>query len=128
MRATISFDIDVDKVEETMKALIGQQSSSLRIAATILDNAHRSTLLEEVSEAIDVLGNATSQLQQYQQMLSSFKRARFETILPQPAKQTNMAEAVLQTKQAAANLTQFNSFLEKINTEVSDEGAKPEEG
>ena len=55
MRATISFDIELDKVEETMSALVSQQSSTLRVAANILDNAGNTTLLEEVTGPIDLL-------------------------------------------------------------------------
>ena len=46
MRATISFDIELDKVEETMSALVSQQSSTLRVTANILDNAGNTTLLD----------------------------------------------------------------------------------
>jgi len=68
MRATISFDIELDKVEETMNALVSKQSTTLRVAANILDHASNTTLLEEVTEAIGLLQGAISQLQQYQQI------------------------------------------------------------
>ena len=87
MRATISFEIDVDKVEETMAALVEQQSDTLRLVTNILDNVGKSTLLEEVTEALDLLEEASSQLQQYRQMLVGFEKAKFDTLLPQSAEQ-----------------------------------------
>ena len=128
MRATISFELELDKVESTMATLVSQEAGTLRVVANILDNVGEGPLLPEVSEAIDLLQQVTNQLQQYQQMLAGFEKAKFETILPQPAIQTNMTEAILQTKQAAANLSQFDSFLEKINTEASNEDPEPQEG
>ena len=96
MRATISFDIDLDKVEETMRSLVAQESHTLRVAANILSNADRTTLLEEVNEALDLVREATSQLQQYRDMLVNFERAKFESILPQAATQpvANIGDAV----------------------------------
>ena len=149
MRATISFDIELDKVEETMSALVGQQSSTLRVAANILDNAGDTTLLEEVTEAIDLLQEATSQLQQYQQMLTSFEKAKFETMLPQQAPATvpvqsgapndsqrmSAGEVVrnfeeLQNTLGAIN--EFGSFVDRINNQAQEEeetdGLQTQEG
>jgi|TARA_R110000796_G_scaffold51304_6_gene120931 hypothetical protein len=120
MRATISFEIDLENVEDTMSVIIGQQSSALRIAATILDNAGKTTLLEEVSEALDLLGTAATQLQQYQQMLISFEKAKFDTMLPQPANGT--------IGDATQSVKKFDEFLEKINSQESPDVSGLEEG
>ena len=134
MRATISFEIDVDKVEETMAALVEQQSDTLRLVTNILDNVAKSTLLEEVTEALDLLEQASSQLQQYRQMLVNFERAKFETVLPQsaasaaiPAGQPISSMAELQnTMEQMQNL---QGFLDKINSqEAEDEDREPQEG
>lgn len=141
MRATISFDIELDKVEETMSALVGQQSSTLRVAANILDNAGNTTLLEEVTEAIDLLQEATSQLQQYQQMLTSFEKARLETMLPQQAPATVPVQTQAVTE-AAKNMeglqatlqamNEFGSFVDRINNQTQEEeeqsGLQAQEG
>ena len=141
MRATISFDIELDKVEETMSALVGQQSSTLRVAANILDNAGDTTLLEEVTEAIDLLQEATSQLQQYQQMLTSFERAKFETMLPQqtPAPVPVQAQAVTEAaknieglQETLKAMNEFGSFVDRINNQAQEEeeqsGLQTQEG
>jgi len=149
MRATISFDIELDKVEETMSALVGQQSSTLRVAANILDNAGDTTLLEEVTEAIDLLQEATSQLQQYQQMLTSFEKAKFETMLPQQAPATVPVQAgapsdnqrmsagevvrnIKELQDALGAMNEFGSFVDRINNQTQEEeeqsGLQAQEG
>jgi len=141
MRATISFDIELDKVEETMSALVSQQSSALRVAANILDNAGSATLLEEVTEAIDLLQEATSQLQQYQQMLTSFEKAKFETMLPQqaPASTPVQTQAVTEAaknieglQETLKAMSDFGSFVDRINNQAQEEeeadGLQTQEG
>ena len=141
MRATISFDIERDKVEETMSALVSQQSSTLRVAANILDNAGNTTLLEEVTEAIDLLQEAASQLQQYQQMLTSFERAKFETMLPQqaPAPTPVQTQAVTEAaknieglQETLKAMSDFGSFVDRINNQAQEEeetdGLQTQEG
>jgi len=141
MRATISFDIELDKVEETMSALVSQQSSTLRLAANILDNAGNTTLLEEVTEAIDLLQEATSQLQQYQQMLTSFEKAKFETMLPQqtPVSVPVQAQAVTEAaknieglQETLKAMNEFGSFVDRINNQAQEEeeqsGLQTQEG
>ena len=119
MRATISFDIDVGRVEETMSALVEQQAGSVRLAATILENTGKTTLLEEVTSAIELLRDTTSQLQQYQKMLASFEKSRFETMLPQPSQSGPPL-----TSQVVAQAA-FDEFIGAIDEEESND---PEEG
>ena len=130
MRATISFDIELDKVEETMSALVSKQSTTLRIAANILDHASNTTLLEEVTEAIDLLQEATSQLQQYQEMLASFEKAKFETMLPQqasapvPVQAQDVTDAVKNIKgfqETLRAMNEFGSFVGRINSQTQEE-------
>ena len=146
MRATISFDIDLDKVEETMGSLVTQESHTLRVAANILSNADRTTLLEEVSEALDLVQQATSQLQQYQQMLVSFERSRFETLIPQDASLTLPAEPsentenspplgelvrnMREVQSAVKSMGDFDKFIEKISDreDIDPDESKAEEG
>mgnify|MGYP003143588783 CR=1 FL=1 len=127
MRATISFDVGLEKVEDTMCVLVTQESSSLRAAATILERADSGTLLEEVSEALDLLQEATVQLQQYKDMMISFQRARFETVLPQEADPSPLTSSVEVARHLANNLEKFDNFLGQINPEGAND-VKPEEG
>lgn len=141
MRATISFDIELDKVEETMSALVSKQSTTLRVAANILDHASNTALLEEVTEAIDLLQGATSQLQQYQQMLTSFEKAKFETMLPQqaPASTPVQTQAVTEAaknieglQETLKAMSDFGSFVDRINNQAQEEeeadGLQTQEG
>ena len=130
MPATISFDIELDKVEETMNALVSKQSTTLRIAANILDHASNTTLLEEVTEAIDLLQEATSQLQQYQEMLASFEKAKFETMLPQQASApvpvqaqdvTDAAKNIKGFQETLRAMNEFGSFVGRINSQTQEE-------
>ena len=125
MRATISFETDLDKVEETMRSLVSQESHTLRVAANILSNADRTTLLEEVSEALDLVGQATSQLQQYRDMLVNFEKAKYETMLPQPAP----VENIVSMQDKLETIQKFGDFVERMNsseeTETPDETVEP---
>ena len=85
MRATINFDIDLDKVEETMAALVSQEAATLHISANILDNLGHGSLLSEITEALDLLQETSSQLEQYKSMLISFEQAKYQTLAPQSA-------------------------------------------
>ena len=126
MRATINFDIDIEKVEDTMATLVAQEAGTIRVAANILENLGHGSLLEEVNETIDLLHEAITQLQQYQRMLLSFERAKFETVAPQPAGQPvhNLGEL----RNVVDNMKRFDGFLEQVNSvndpELDDESAK----
>ena len=129
MRATISFEIDVDKVEETMAALVEQQSDTLRLVTNILDNVGKSTLLEEVTEALDLLEEASSQLQQYRQMLVGFEKAKFQTLLPQSAEQAiPVIDNIEKLNEAKKNMQGLESFLSKIAEEGGVDDPQAEEG
>jgi len=128
MRATISFDINLDQVEDTMGALVNQQSNALRVAANILDNAGRATLLEEVTEAIDLVESSAIQLQQYRDMLVSFEQAKFETMLPQQAGQP--VHNLGQLRETVESMKGLDGFLAGIGDQEEDDSDDqvPEEG
>ncbi len=128
MRATISFELELEKVEPTMATLVSQEAGTLLIAANILENLGHGPLLQEVNETIDLLRGATSQLLQYQQMLVGFEKARFDTILPQPAAQPVAVNNMEEVREVAQKMQSFDSFLGRINGETPDEESAPEEG
>jgi|10_taG_2_1085330.scaffolds.fasta_scaffold15041_1 hypothetical protein len=131
MRATINFEIDIDKVEETMQALVVQEAANLRHAVTILEQVEHNTLLEEVSEAIDLVQSATFQLQQYRSMVTSFERAKFDTVLPQSAQSplVNVAsdsrppvvDSPPSLQSAMESIEAFQGFVDKISTQPQEE-------
>ena len=116
MRANINFEVSLDKVEDTMRALVSQEANTLNIAANILDTIGSQTLLEEVTETLDLLQETSVQLQQYRDMLVSFEQAKFETILPRPA-----ADPIQSVKR-------FDNFLDKINSQEVSDDPEPQEG
>jgi len=112
MRATISFDIDVNEVEGAMGHLVSREADNLRAAADILEDyiAPRDHLLDEVTEALRLISAATSQLEQYRNMLVNFEKAKFETIVPQSATQS-MGDVAT----TLANIDKFGSFIDRLN-------------
>ncbi len=132
MRATINFDIDLDKVEETMAALVSQEAATLHITANILDNLGHGPLLTEITEALDLLQETTAQLEQYKSMMISFEQAKYQTSAPQPAATTTpdtvpeaedsgplvgLGDLVRRLRSAdieAKSLTKFDDFIGRM--------------
>jgi len=120
MRATISFETDVEQVEATMAVLACSEEHNLRAAADILSNHNvlEFSTLDSITEALRLLEESTTQLQQYRNMLLTFERAKYETVLPQSATQS-----VANIGQAVNNLNKFGDFIDRLNSQDSeDEG------
>lgn len=126
MRATISFEADVSRVNDVMRSLVLEESNALQDALIALEKATADRIVEGISEALEHIQGVATQLEQYQQMMVSFEKARFETILPQPAGTPLTVSSSTQSKQDALNENRFNSFLDRINMENDD--ANTEEG
>ena len=86
MRATIRFDVDIDRVQETMAALVLQEVVPLHNAVELMEGVKPQELHEGVTKALDIIHGVVAQLEQYRDMVASFDRARFETMLPQPSR------------------------------------------
>ena len=128
MRATINFEVDADKVEETMATLVSQEAATLRIAANILDNLGGGPLLQEVNETIYLLQEAAIQLKQYRDMLAGFERARFETMLPQKVGVSeNVFNNIEELRGSLNNVADFSNFLQGTQEEEELED-EPQEG
>ena len=127
MRATISFETDVDQVEGTMAVVACSEEHNLRAAADILSNytVLDGSLLDSISEVLRLLDKSAVQLRQYQQMLVSFEKARFETMLPQEAPAVNSLRDV---QEAVQVMNKFDGFLDRINTEAEESSEENEEG
>ena len=124
MRATISFEIDLDQVEGTMGMLVAQEAHNLRAAADLLEDyvAPKDNVLEEVTVALGLLEQTTTQLQQYQQMLISFEKAKFETILP------TAAAPVAAERPPVVERAGFSDFMDRMATEEDTDASAAEEG
>tara|TARA_R110000824_G_scaffold162153_1_gene337742 strand:+ start:91 stop:483 length:393 start_codon:yes stop_codon:yes gene_type:complete len=119
MRATISFDIGLDRVSQTMVSLVAEEANVIHLALERVETTSAHTLAEDVDMALEHLAEATNQLQQYRQMLTSFERAKFETIVPQPARPT--VNSVSDIRQAVESMQKFDSFLSQASTEKEAE-------
>ena len=121
MRATISFETDVEQVEGTMAVLACSEEHNLRAAADILSNytVLDGSVLDTITEVMRLLDISTKQLKQYQQMMMNFERAKFETMLPKAA------PASLELGDGK-QLQKFDSFLAPLQeegpTDESEEG------
>jgi len=116
MRATISFDIGLDRVSQTMVSLVVEEANVIHQALERIETTSAHTLTEDIDAALEHLAEATNQLQQYRQMLTSFERAKFETIVPQPVHPT--INSVSDIRQAVESMQKFDSFLSQASTET----------
>ena len=125
MRATISFDIDVDQVEGAMGHLVSREAHNFRAAADILEDyvAPRDHLLDEVTEALRLISEATSQLEQYRSMLLNFERAKYETPAPTPS---IPVENLGEVRESLNKMKRFDEFVDRIPSEEAPDD--PEEG
>ena len=145
MRATISFETDVDQVEGTMAVLACSEEHNLRAAADFLSNftVLNGSTLDVITEVLRLLDMSTDQLRQYQNMLVSFERARFETMLPQDAPLHPATEAtpepdtsasvgdlvrnMREVQSAVEAMGSFNNFLDRIKGLEEEEPTADEE-
>ena len=149
MRATIRFEVNVDKVQQTMATLVREEVASLHTIIDLMHSTKPNELLGDITSALEHLHGVASQLVQYRAMVVSFEKTRLEPILPQPVediaplishamgdlKQTTEEVAGLvanveELKSATASADQFGSFLDKLNEFASgdQDEPKPKEG
>ncbi len=117
MRATISFEIELERVNETMLALIKTETDSIRGAAHTIETTQPHQLEQKLVEAVEQLQRNVHQLEQYQSMLVSFARAKFETMVPQSADGTldGVISDVKSMKENIKKLKDFDKFVDKVN-------------
>jgi len=150
MRATISFDIGLDRVSQTMVSLVVEEANVIHQALERIEATGTHTLAEDIDAALENLTEATNQLQQYRQMLTSFERAKFGTMLPQDTPVTvevndtaptpatpalpsagEVVRNITELQSALGSMDDFGSFLDKLNRSREQEGTdelQPKEG
>ena len=126
MRATINFEVDVERVQETMGAVVREELQPLHQAMDLLEISKPQDLHDGITQALEILGAVANQLEQYRDMLASFERARFETLLPQTA-DGQLVESIAAAQNTVEKMQQFDSFLSQI-TPPEGEADDPEEG
>ena len=136
MRATISFEADVSRVNDIMRSLVLEESNALQEALMSLEKATSDRIVDGISDALTHIHGVANQLEQYRDMMVEFERSRFETILPQPVAQpaTNVVQDkgqfvrnMNELRDALDNIKQFDNFVDLIN-ESSDSNDETEEG
>jgi hypothetical protein len=136
MRATINFEVDVDRVQETMGAVVREELQPLHQAMDLLEVSKPQDLREGISKALEILGAVATQLEQYRDMMVSFERARFETVLPQPAETANLNvesgdifNNLDDLRKSLNSMKDFKSFLSTAEIPPrEEEDDNPEEG
>ena len=128
MRATISFEADVSRVNDIMRSLVLEESNALQDALIALEKATSDRIVEGILEALEHIQGVARQLEQYQQMMVSFEKARFETILPQPSSSTiPVVDSLEKLNEVKESMQGLDSFLSRIS-ESEGEPDEPKEG
>ena len=128
MRATINFEVDVDRVQATMAAVAREELQPLHHAMDLLEVSKPQDLHDGISKALEILGAVATQLEQYRDMLTSFERARFETILPQSAEEALLpvegGQAFNNLSELRANLNNMQEFTKFVQQEEETDDAE----
>ena len=126
MRATISFETDVDQVEGTMAVLACSEEHTLRAAADLLSNftVLDGSVLDAITEALRLLDSSADQLRQYQQMMVSFEKAKFETLLPQAAPASLRVAVGAKPHAGETEEKHFDDFIGRIREDTPSEDAE----
>ena len=80
--------------------------------------------LDVITEVLRLLDMSSEQLRQYRDMLVNFERAKFETMLPQPADQA-LVKDFRQVNEIKESMQKLDSFLGKVS---EADHVDPEEG
>ena len=127
MRATISFEADVSRVNDIMRSLVLEESNALQDALMSLEKATPDRIAEGIADALGHIYGVANQLEQYRSMMISFERARLESSFPQgqptdeeAAQSPPPVESMAQLRSVLENMSNFDSFIDKINTQEED--------
>lgn len=125
MRATVSFDVEVDRVTETMHSLAIQESSQLMEAASLLERVGMKNLQRDIEDVLNQLESSAYQLRQYRDMLLSFKNVREGNVESAGEAQRQESPSPIDMGELAANMANFEGFLDRIKPQ--DEGEEAED-
>ena len=129
MRATISFDVDMEQVEGTMAVVACSEEHNLRAAADILSNytVLDGSLLSALTEVLRLLEMSADQLRQYKSMVVNFEKARLEHSNPAPPQvdqeargpEPSAVNSFADVRRVMEDMEGFDSFLSQLPTEDS---------
>jgi len=128
MRATINFEVDVDKVNGIMRHLVSVQAQELIDTLQGLKSDPDNNLLINLTETLETISGQARQLYQYREMISGFEASRIAPYLPSEESEEEASvtrEVRDQTSQlvnssqelqgVVKSVDQFGSFLDKLN-------------
>ena len=130
MRATINFDVDAERVPQTMRSLILEEAYLLNAAIAHLEEVSIETLGGDLNKVLTILEGSLHQLHQYKNMLVGFERARLEVpdnagAGPEEAPVAASDEAALAEHLASIQgqlkeMTQIDEFLTQMRADVAE--------
>ena len=120
MRATISFEAEVERVNEVMLALAKEETDRIRGSAHTLTTGQPHEVHQCLTRALEGLYASITQLEQYRDMVASFQSARFSALLPQPADPGNALQALAEARDTVQQMKQFDTFVDRVNTPVEE--------
>ena len=115
MRATISFEADVSRVNDIMRSLVLEESNALQDALMSLEKATADSIIEGISDALGHIYGVANQLEQYRDMMVSFRRAKFDAMTEGKAPSSPPVNSLRDVQAAVAAMNQFDGFVDKIN-------------
>ena len=119
MRATISFDVELDRVKETMQSLVQQEGEQLYEAIELLSEVRVKNLERDIEEVLVKMEATLYQLRQYRDMVVSFKNIQQSPVATSeegPAQTPPMDMSRL-----AEQMANFDGFLERINSQNEED-------
>lgn len=118
MRATVSFEVEVERVPETMRCLVLEESHILNGAIETLESVTAESLGPDLASVLGHLRQTTHQLEQYQAMLLGFERARLESLTPPAAPeepvQPDAIKSLSEARTAVHKMKKFDNFISQM--------------
>jgi len=131
MRATIKFEVDVNKVKTIMRSLVLEETSNLSDAVNCMEDLAQERsdrLIEGISEALEHIHSASQQLEQYRSMLISFERSRLDsTSPPEPTENSEIMNDLEDVRSAVHKMKQFDAFVSRSQEEETEDVSEAEE-
>ena len=137
MRATVNFEVNVERVPQSMRVLAQAELDQIGDAVLILEHLEEGpAMIRQLEEVVDELMASADQLSQYRQMLVSFERSRLadtsqhlEQIAAEPEELVSASMEVAATDKEDSNVVrnfedlrsilsragQFEGFVVRLN-------------
>lgn len=119
MRATISFDVELDRVKETMQSLVQQEGEQLYEAIELLSEVRVKNLQRDIEDVLERVESSLYQLRQYRDMVISFKNIQQSGV--GATEGTPTEPPPLDMSRLAEQMSNFDGFLDRINNQNKED-------